>query len=332
MRFDPPAAELHIHIEGTLEPELIYSLAQRSGTELPYRDIEDLRSRYEFDDLQSFLDLYYANMQVLQTEQDFADMTAAYLERAAAGGVRHVELFFDPQAHLVRGVGLRTIVDGIWSVLAESEERFGVSSSLIACFLRDRDPQEALGVLKDLLEMEAPIIGVGLDSAERDYPPRLFQEVFELAARHGLRRVAHAGEEGPAEYVWEALDLLGVERVDHGVRSLEDPKLVRHLAEQQIPLTVCPLSNVRLKGVPTLAEHPLPRLLQEGLLVSINSDDPAYFGGYVDDNFRAIAQEFGFGVKDIAQLAKNSITSSFIPEERREQLHAAVDAWVTETS
>lgn len=332
MRFDPPAAELHIHIEGTLEPELIYSLAERSGMELPYRDIEDLRSRYEFDDLQSFLDLYYANMQVLQTEQDFADMTAAYLQRAAAGGVRHVELFFDPQAHLVRGIALRTIVNGIWSVVSESEERFGVSSSLIACFLRDRDPREALGVLKDLLEMEAPIIGVGLDSAERDYPPRLFQEVFELAARHGLRRVAHAGEEGPAEYVWEALELLGVERVDHGVRSLEDPKLVRHLAEQQIPLTVCPLSNVRLKGVPTLAEHPLPRLLEEGLLVSINSDDPAYFGGYVDDNFRAIAQEFGFGVEDIAQLAKNSITSSFITEERREQLHAAVDAWVTETS
>ncbi len=330
MRFDPPAAELHIHIEGTLEPELIYTLAERSGTQLPYRDIEDLRSRYEFDDLQSFLDLYYANMQVLQTQQDFADMTAAYLGRAAAGGVRHVELFFDPQAHLVRGVELKTVVDGIASVLSESEERFGVSTSLIACFLRDRDPQEALSVLEDLLEMEAPIIGVGLDSAERDYPPRLFQEVFELAARHGLRRVAHAGEEGPAPYVWEALEVLGVERVDHGVRSLEDPELVKHLAEQQVPLTVCPLSNVRLKGVSSLAEHPLPQLVEAGLLVSINSDDPAYFGGYVEDNFRAIAEQFDLDAGDLAQLAKNSIASSFAGEERQRELTAAVDAWLAE--
>lgn len=330
MRYDPPAAELHIHIEGTLEPELICALAQRSGVELPYRDIEDLRSRYEFEDLQSFLDLYYANMQVLQSEQDFADMTAAYLERAAVGGVRHVELFFDPQAHLVRGVPLRTVVDGIASVLAESQERFGVSTALIACFLRDRDPAEAVTVLEGLLQMEAPIIGVGLDSAERDHPPRLFREVFELAARHGLRRVAHAGEEGPAAYVWEALEVLGVDRVDHGVRSLEDPELVRHLAEQQVPLTVCPLSNVRLKGVPSLAEHPLPQLLEAGLLVSINSDDPAYFGGYAEDNFRAISEQFGLDAEDLAQLARNSIVSSFAGEERQRELTAAVDAWLAE--
>ena len=330
MRFDPPAAELHIHIEGALEPELVCTLAERNGTELPYRDIDDLRSRYEFDDLQSFLDLYYATMQVLQTEQDFADMTAAYLERAAAGGVRHVELFFDPQAHLVRGVELKTVVDGISSVLAESRERFGVSSSLIVCFLRDRDPAEAVTVLKDLLEMEAPIIGVGLDSAERDYPPQLFQEAFELAARHGLRRVAHAGEEGPAEYVWQALDVLGAERIDHGVRSLEDPELVSRLAEEQVPLTVCPLSNVRLKGVPSIAEHPLPELLEAGLLVSIHSDDPAYFGGYVDDNFRAIAEQFSLDAEDLAQLAKNSFTSSFIDQRRRQELLAAVDTWLAE--
>lgn len=330
MRFDPPAAELHIHIEGTLEPELVYALAERNGTQLPYRDIEDLRSRYEFDDLQSFLDLYYATMQVLQTEQDFADMTAAYLERAAAGGVRHVELFFDPQAHLVRGVELRTVVDGISSVLAQSQERFGISSSLIVCFLRDRDPSEAVTVLQDLLEMEAPIIGVGLDSAERDYPPQLFREAFDLAARHGLRRVAHAGEEGPADYVRQALDVLGAERIDHGVRSLEDPELVRRLAEEQVPLTVCPLSNVRLKGVPSLAEHPLPALLDAGLLVSIHSDDPAYFGGYVEDNFRAIAEQFSLDAEALAQLAKNSFVSSFVDQGRRDELLAAVDTWLAE--
>nr|WP_245324669.1 adenosine deaminase [Nesterenkonia lacusekhoensis] len=321
---------MHIHIEGTLEPELVYALAERNGTQLPYRDIEDLRSRYEFDDLQSFLDLYYATMQVLQTEQDFADMTAAYLERAAAGGVCHVELFFDPQAHLVRGVELKTVVEGISSVLAESRERFGVSSSLIVCFLRDRDPAEAVTVLKDLLEMEAPIIGVGLDSAERDYPPQLFQEAFELAARHGLRRVSHAGEEGPAEYVWQALDVLGAERIDHGVRSLEDPELVSRLAEEQVPLTVCPLSNVRLKGVPSIAEHPLPALLDAGLLVSIHSDDPAYFGGYVDDNFRAIAEQFSLDAEALAQLANNSFVSSFVDQGRRDELLAAVDAWLAE--
>jgi adenosine deaminase len=328
VRAAPPTAELHVHLEGTLEPELIYSLAERSGTELPYRDIDELRSRYQFDDLQSFLNLYYANMQVLHSEQDFADMTAAYLERASAAGVRHAELFFDPQAHLTRGVPLGTMVQGIGSVLSQSIDRFGVSTSLIACFLRDRDPQEALTVLHDLLEMHAPIIGVGLDSAEQGYPPRPFQEVFDVAARHGLRRVAHAGEEGPPEYIWESLNVLGVERVDHGVRSLEDPALVRHLVDQQVPLTVCPLSNVRLKGVPTLGEHSLPRLMEEGLLVSINSDDPAYFGGYVDDNYRAISHEFGLVAEDLARLAKNSIASSFITEQRRSELDAEVDAWL----
>lgn len=328
MSIAPPTAELHVHLEGTLEPELIYSLAERSGTELPYRDIDELRSRYQFDDLQSFLNLYYANMQVLQTEQDFADMTAAYLESASAGGVRHAELFFDPQAHLTRGVALRTMVEGIGSVLSQSVDHFGVSTSLIACFLRDRDPQEALAVLHDLMEIQAPIVGVGLDSAEQGYPPQPFQHVFDAAAQHGLRRVAHAGEEGPPEYIWDSLNALGVERIDHGVRSLEDPGLVRHLADQQVPLTVCPLSNVRLKGVPSLAEHSLPRLLEEGLLVSINSDDPAYFGGHVDENYRAISQEFGLVAEDLARLAKNSITSSFITDQRRSELYAEVDAWL----
>lgn len=328
MKSTPPTSELHVHIEGTLEPETIWVLVSRSGIELPYEDIDDLKRRYQFDDLQSFLDLYYQNMQVLVAAEDFAEMTHAYLRRASEAGVRHVELFFDPQAHMARGVELSTVVEGIASALADSAEQYGMSSSLIACFIRDRDPAEALQVLQQLLDMEAPIIGIGLDSAERDYPPHLFEEVFALAGEHGLRRVAHAGEEGPADYVRQALDVLGVERIDHGVQSLSDPELVARLVREQVPLTVCPLSNVALRGVSTLAEHPLPAMLEAGLSISIHSDDPAYFGGYVDTNYTAIQQTFGLSRDQLAHLARNSVDSSFIDDSRAQELHSEIDRWI----
>ncbi|MBC9226848.1 adenosine deaminase [Aeromicrobium sp. 636] len=306
-----PAAELHVHIEGTLEPELIYELAERNGIDLPYAGLDDLRARYEFDDLQSFLDLYYANMQVLVTAQDFTDLALAYLHRAAQANVVRAELFFDPQAHLVRGVELSTVMEGLGAAIKRSPSETGVEAALIACFLRDRPPAEAVEVLSELIAMGAPIIGIGLDSAERDYPPRLFKEVFDLAAEHGLHRVAHAGEEGPADYIREALDVLGVERVDHGVRCLEDDDLVERLVRDQVPLTVCPLSNVRLKGVARMEEHPLKRMLQLGLNVSVHSDDPAYFGGYLDDNVTAVRDALGLTPEDLETLAANSLASAF---------------------
>ncbi|MGF9663269.1 adenosine deaminase [Arthrobacter crystallopoietes] len=323
----PPCAELHLHIEGTLEPELIFDLAERNGIALPYADLEELRAQYEFTDLQSFLDLYYRNMEVLRTEADFADMTRAYLRRAAAAGVRHAEIMMDPQAHLARGVGLETCVNGVASALAESESEFGISTGLIAAFLRDRPAEEALEVLERLLDMDAPVIGIGLDSAEVGHPPSGFVDLYQRARAAGLRRIAHAGEEGPPEYITEALDLLGAERIDHGIRCMEDDELVQRLAAEQVPLTVCPLSNVRLRAVDTLKDHPLPAMLARGLNVCVNSDDPAYFGGYVDENFAQLGQAFAFSTDDLAQLAANSIRSAFIDGERRSALLADVDSW-----
>jgi adenosine deaminase len=315
-----PVAELHLHIEGTLQPELIFELAKRNGISLPYSGLEELRGLYEFTDLQSFLDLYYANMAVLQTEQDFADMTRAYLARAAAAGVRHAEIMMDPQAHLARGVSLETCVNGVASALATSVKDYGVSTLLIAAFLRDLSEDSALEVLDGLLAMNAPISAIGLDSAEVGNPPSKFERLFAKAREAGLRLTAHAGEEGPASYITEALDLLGVERIDHGIRCMEDPDLVERLVDQRIPLTVCPLSNVRLRAVDTLADHPLPAMLAAGLNVSVNSDDPAYFGGYVDDNFAQLEAVFELSDFDRARLAANSIHSSFASEERKAEL------------
>lgn len=323
-----PVAELHLHLEGTLEPELIFELAARNGIELPYRDIADLRARYEFTDLQSFLDLYYANMAVLLTEEDFASMTRAYLRRAAAAGVRHAEIFIDPQAHLVRGVGLQTSIGAVAHVLATSEEEFGISTALIAAFLRDQPAVEALEVLEQLLAMDAPIIGIGLDSAEVGHPPSKFAAVFERAHAAGLKCVAHAGEEGPPSYILEALDVLKVVRIDHGIRAMEDEGLVQRLVAEQVPMTVCPLSNVRLRAVSKLAEHPLPRMLARGLNVSVHSDDPSYFGGYLDDNIARLAETFGFGPATLATLAANSVRSAFLPEARRDELLTEIDAWL----
>jgi adenosine deaminase len=322
-----PCAELHLHIEGTLEPDLIFALAARNGIDLPYADTADLAARYAFTDLQSFLDLYYANMDVLRTEEDFADMTRAYLRRAAAAGVRHAEIMMDPQAHLARGVALETCVNGVAGALATSEAEFGVSTALIAAFLRDRPAAEALGVLQDLLAMDAPIIGIGLDSAEVGYPPSLFAEVYDRARSAGLKCIAHAGEEGPPAYIWEALDVLRVDRLDHGIRCMEDEALVERLVLDRVPLTVCPLSNVRLRAVDTLPDHPLPEMLARGLNVSVNSDDPAYFGGYVDDNFTALGKAFGLGADQLATLAGNSFRSAFLDAGRRAALLAEVEAW-----
>ncbi|MGA7204737.1 MAG: adenosine deaminase [Specibacter sp.] len=324
-----PTAELHLHIEGTLEPELILELAARNGITLPHPTLAALREQYEFTDLQSFLNLYYANMAVLVTAEDFADMTRAYLRRAQAQGVRHAEVMFDPQAHLARGVALTTAVAGISSALADSESRFGITTGLIAAFLRDESEESALSVLEELITLRAPIVGIGLDSAEVGNPPSKFVRLFARAREAGLRLVAHAGEEGPPSYVWDALDLLGVERVDHGIRAVEDPALVRRLAAEQIPLTVCPLSNVRLRAVDTLADHPLVHMLAAGLNVCVNSDDPAYFGGYVGANFDALVAEFGLDNDTLERLAGNSIRSSFAPEERKAELLAELGAWRT---
>ncbi|MDO5863736.1 MULTISPECIES: adenosine deaminase [Paenarthrobacter] len=327
----PPVAELHLHIEGTLQPELIFSLAERNGIDLPYQDIDELREKYEFRDLQSFLDLYYANMAVLQTEQDFTDMTCDYLKRAAAGGVRHAEIMMDPQAHVSRGVALETCVNGVAKALATSNEDFGVSTLLIAAFLRDMPEDSALDVLEQLLDMNAPIAGIGLDSAEVGNPPSKFQRLYQRAGEAGLRRIAHAGEEGPASYITEALDILHVERIDHGIRCMEDTEVVQRLVAEQVPLTVCPLSNVRLRAVDKLEDHPLPEMLAIGLNVSVNSDDPAYFGGYVDDNYQQLVKVHGFSVPEQATLAANSIRSSFASDERKAELLEEVTQWVKES-
>jgi adenosine deaminase len=322
-----PKAELHLHIEGTLEPELAFALAARNGIELPYATTEELRRAYSFSDLQSFLDLYYALMAVLRTEQDFADLADAYLARAAEQGVRHAEIFFDPQAHTARGIGIGTVIEGMARALDGSEERHGISTRLIMCFLRDESAESAMEIFEAARPFFGRISAVGLDSAEVGNPPSKFREVYAAAAEAGLHRVAHAGEEGPPAYIWEALDLLGVERVDHGIRCMEDPALVERLVRDQVPLTVCPLSNVRLRCVDTLAEHPLPAMLDAGLLVTVNSDDPAYFGGYAGDNFDAVRDALPLDADALRTLARNSFRAAFLDDAAREAYLAEVEAY-----
>jgi adenosine deaminase len=307
-----PKAELHLHVEGTLEPELAFELAARNGVRLPFADIAELRRAKDFSDLQSFLDLLYACMAVLRTAADFHDLATAYLRRAREDGVVRVEIFFDPQEHTDRGVPLAEVVSGLTSAAAESAAAGGPAVALIACVVRHRGPDAALEMVQSLEPYRAAITGVGLDSSEVGHPPRLFAPAFDAAAALGFHKVAHAGEEGPPSYVWEAIDLLGVERVDHGIRCIEDAALVRRLAADGTPLTVCPLSNVRLKAVPDLASHPLPRLLDAGVTVTINSDDPAYFGGYVADNYVAVAEAFGLSEADLAALAQASLDAAFV--------------------
>jgi adenosine deaminase len=326
-----PTAELHLHIEGTLEPELAMSLAVRNGTRLRFADLDELRRAYRFRDLQSFLDLYYELTAVLQGAQDFADLAEAYLARAAAQGVRHAEVFVDPQAHTARGVPLEVVFEGLGEAFGAAEQRHGVSARLIACFLRDRGPEEAEALLPRLLPYRDLVIGIGLDSAEVGFPPELFERVFARAADEGLHRVAHAGEEGPPAYVTSALDRLGVERVDHGIRSLEDPSLVARLREEQVPLTVCPLSNVALRCVEDLTGHPLRRMLDAGLAATVNSDDPAYFGGYLHDNLAAVTRALDLTPQHRRRLAETSFRASFLPEADKQRHLAAVAAALPQT-
>lgn len=312
-----PKAELHLHIEGSLEPELMFSLAERNGIALPYASVEEARAAYDFTDLQSFLDVYFQGMSVLRTADDFHDLAMDYFRRASAEGVVHVEMHFDPQAHLARGVGLPVVLEGLDLARRHAERELGLSSALIMAFLRDRPAEEAMTVL----EMAAPywemLDAIGLDSAEQGNPPARFIEVFERARRLGIPRVAHAGEEGPPAYISEALDLLDVCRIDHGVRCLEDPALVSRLRDEGIVLTVCPLSNVRLRVVERLEHHPLPELLDAGLRLTLNSDDPAYFGGGMLANFEACHHAFGWSEEVFLQLAETAIEAAFVSEERR---------------
>jgi adenosine deaminase len=305
-----PKAELHLHIEGTLEPELLFELARRNGIETRFSSVDELRAAYDFTDLQSFLDIYYEGANVLRTEEDFHDLTWAYLERAAADGVRRAEIFFDPQTHTSRGISMETVIRGIGSALDRSHE-LDMTSGLILCFLRHLSGREATETLEAALPWRDRLLGVGLDSSEVGHPATKFTEAYDLARSEGLHLVAHAGEEGPPEYVWQALDVLGVERIDHGVRSMEDPALVERLVADQVPLTVCPLSNLKLRVVDDLTDHPLKRMLDAGLKVTVNSDDPAYFGGYVGQNYAAVAEALELSEDDLHHLAANSLDSAF---------------------
>jgi adenosine deaminase len=322
-----PKAELHIHIEGSLEPELIFELAQRNGISLAHDSVAALRRAYAFDDLQSFLDIYYAGAGVLRTEQDFYDMTAAYLARAAADQVRHAEIFFDPQTHTARGVPFQSVIDGIFRACQDGP----ISASLILCFLRHLPEEEALATLEQALPFRHKIIGVGLDSSEFGHPPEKFARVFERSRALGLRLVAHAGEEGPPAYIETALELLGVERIDHGVRCLEDADLVRRLAARQVALTVCPLSNVKLKVFSGMEAHNLPALLDAGLAVTINSDDPAYFGGYINANFVAAFEALPLTRAHAHRLARNSFEAAFVDPESKRRWLDEVDAFFATT-
>lgn len=323
-----PKAELHLHIEGTLEPEEMFAFAERNGVRLTYPTVEAVRDAYEFEDLASFLNLYYQGMSVLQTERDFEELALAYLARAKAQNVRHAEIFFDPQAHLERGLRFETVIDGLWSALLRSERDFGISTKLIMCFLRDKSARSAIETLELALPFQERIVGIGLDSNESGHPPKLFATVFERARAHGFLAVAHAGEEGPPEYIWQALDVLKVSRVDHGVRCMEDETLVERLRRTRMPLTVCPLSNLRLRVVETLADHPLARMLQSGLLVTVNSDDPAYFGGYAGDNYVQTAAALRLSNDDLVTIARNSFEASFIDDGARQRYFEEIDATV----
>jgi adenosine deaminase len=313
-----PKAELHLHIEGSLEPELIFRLARRNGVALPYASVEALRAAYAFTDLQSFLDIYYAGASVLLHEADFFDMAWAYFERAAADGVVHAEIFFDPQTHTARGVPMEAVIVGLGHACRRAHAEFGLSAQLILCFLRHLSEEDAFATLEQALALRHHFVGVGLDSSERGHPPEKFARVFARCRELGLHVVAHAGEEGPPAYIESALDVLKVERIDHGVRCTDSPALVQRLARERVPLTVCPLSNVKLRVFPTLAQHNLPELLAAGLCATVNSDDPAYFGGYVADNyvqtFEALPQ---LGAREAWQLARNSFEASFVPAAQK---------------
>ena len=310
-----PKAELHLHIEGSLEPELMFELAERNGVDLPFSSVKGIRAAYEFIDLQSFLDIYYAGAGVLQKTEDFFDLTWAYLTKMKSENVRHVEIFFDPQMHTDRGIPFKTVITGIHNALKAAREKYGITSFLILCFLRHLSEEAALATLEEALPFRDWIEVVGLDSSEVGFPPENFERVFARAAEHGFRKVAHAGEEGPPEYIWNSLDLLGVSRIDHGVRCTEDQKLVERIVQEQMPLTVCPLSNIKLRVFDKMEDHNLKKMLDQGIRVTINSDDPAYFGGYINQNFLAAQQALKLSENEIIEIAKNGFRSSFLPQQ-----------------
>lgn len=326
-----PKAELHLHIEGSLEPEMMFELAKRNGVDLPYASVEEVRAAYQFSNLQEFLDLYYLGMQALVEEQDFYDLTIAYLERVHRDNVRHVEIFFDPQGHTERGIAFETVITGILRALDEGKARLGISYKLIMCFLRHLSEEEAFATLEEAMPWLERIEGVGLDSSEVGHPPEKFARVFAKCRELGLKLVAHAGEEGPPEYVWQALDVLEVDRIDHGNRALEDTALVERIVREGHTLTVCPLSNLKLCVIDDIAKSPVRTMLESRVKATVNSDDPSYFGGYINDNYRAVAEALDLSIEDITTLAANSFEGSFLEESEKaafvEQVHrAAADA------
>ncbi len=323
-----PKAELHLHIEGSFEPELMFEIARRNHIDIPYNSIEEVKQAYEFNNLQEFLDIYYAGANVLQTEQDFYDLTWAYLTKIHRQNVVHTEIFFDPQTHTERGIAFDTVFNGILRALQDGQTKLSISYNIIMCFLRHLSEAQAMETLEQALPYKQHIIGVGLDSSEVGHPPAKFERVFKKAESEGFLTVAHAGEEGPAEYIWEAIRLLNVKRIDHGNRCLDDDNLVNYIARHKIPLTLCPLSNLKLKVVPDLSNHPVKKLLQRGIVATINSDDPAYFGGYINENFEALADAVNLTENDIITLVKNSFNASFISDEMKQQYLFLVDDFV----
>ncbi|WP_122901896.1 adenosine deaminase [Acinetobacter sp. B51(2017)] len=321
-----PKAELHVHIEGTFEPELMFAIAQRNQIEIAYQSVEEVRQAYNFHNLQSFLDIYYAGAKVLILEQDFYDLAWAYFEKCAEDNVVHTEMFFDPQTHTERGIAFATVLNGLKRACDDAKTKLGISSHLIMCFLRHLSEEAAFKTLEQALPYKDQIIGVGLDSSEVGHPPEKFARVFAKAREAGFLIVAHAGEEGPADYVWQALDMLKVNRIDHGVRSEEDPELMQRLIRDKMPLTVCPLSNLKLCVVDDMREHNIRRLLQQGVKVTVNSDDPSYFGGYMNDNFIAITQALDLTADELKQLAINSFEASFISDTEKQMWIAKIQA------
>lgn len=327
-----PKAELHLHIEGTFEPELMFKIAKRNKIKIRYKSVDELKKAYNFNNLQDFLNIYYEGASVLIKEEDFYDMTWAYLQKIHSQNLLHTEIFFDPQTHTDRGIKFSTVINGISSALKDAKKKLKISSRLIMCFLRHLDENSAIKILDQALKYKKLIYAVGLDSSEMGNPPSKFQKVFDRARRAGFFTVAHAGEEGPAEYVWEALNLLKVSRIDHGNHSLDDEKLVGELVKRKIPMTVCPLSNLKLRVVKNLKNHPLKKMMNKGLLVTVNSDDPAYFGGYVNENYLAIAKALNLSKKDIYTLAKNSFIASFLSKDEKKKIFKKLDEFYHQRS
>lgn len=327
-----PKAELHVHLEGTFEPELMFKIAERNKLKINYQSVEELKAAYDFNNLQEFLDIYYSGADVLIEEQDFYDLTWAYLQKIHSQQVLHTEVFFDPQTHCMRGVSFHTVISGIHRALEDGREKLGISYKLILSILRHLSEESAFQSLREALPYKSRIMAIGLDSSEKGHPPSKFEQVFALAREEGFLTVAHAGEEGPPEYVWEALNLLHVSRIDHGNRSLEDPALVGELVRRNMPLTVCPLSNLKLKVVQDMTRHPLTEMLEKGILATVNSDDPAYFGGYVNENFQEAAKALNLTREQIVQLAKNSFTASFLGEKEKLEMIEKVEWFYQEQS